>query len=186
MVHYIYMRFLKKWFQGRVDRKTFFIYSLFLLVLPWLNAGFYLYVGSAYSAYYSPWSLWIILLVIAFFSPFLLIPLAVRRLRDIGQLRWFITIPLVVFIAAPSFIFAFELVDLFLPVINLGTALVLSLIPGKGGADRSWFSRHPFRSIGIFFLALIISLACIIAIFEMSRCKGYDPETGEITLCLAG
>ena len=163
-----------KLFQGHIDRKTFFIYSLFLLALPWLNIGFYLYLGSVMPVNSLPsWSLWISFLVITFFSPFLLVPLAVRRLRHIGRLRWFITAPLVVLVAAP--------------VINLGTTLILSLIPGKGDADHSWFGRHPFRSIGVFLLVLIISFVCFVTFFKMSRCKGgYDPETGDFLLCLLG
>ena len=169
MVYSVYMGSIKKLisdhkklFQGRVGRLPFFVWTLYFLWFPLIELTYLLYFTTTlYKTFKDP-TFWIDAIAsFLIILPLLLIPVASKRLNDIGWSRWF------------SILIA-------IPLINIPTVLVLSAFRGKNIDEHTKqprFRGYHFLFIILFIVFLFLGFSAIYSKFHTQNC-----EDGEVCL----
>ncbi len=159
MLHSMYMRFLKKWFQGRAGRDMFLLSALFLLVIPLLQFLSFSYLYSIVLFPHfpeEPQQFFIASLLILLILPLFLLPVTVQRLRDMNRSRRF-----AIFIG--------------IPFVNIFTASLFSIIPGSKKKSISRDKSHSLkRSVVVlcsilYIILLVVVLGLFIYICSLVR-----------------
>ncbi len=153
----MYMQFLKKLFQGRVGRFTFFLCTFYLILFPLIQIFYLIYYTQDLSNFSTdPIFLAKVFLSLYLALPFFLVSVAFRRLHDIGWSQWLSVLVVI-------------------PVVNLFTAFVLSVTRGKESMKKSERYLRFYRCHFLFTILFVLILFVSFDIIRKQLC-GYCPE----------
>ena len=155
------MCFLRKLFRGRVGRLTFFLCVLYLILFPLIQIFYLIYYIQNLSSFRTdPSFLVTVFLFLYLVLPFFLLPIARRRLHDVGWSQRFSALVVI-------------------PVVNIFVALALSVTRSKESMKR--YKRH-LRFYLCHFLFIILFVFILFVGFDIIRKElcGYGCPEGRI------
>ena len=174
---------ITKKFEGRANRRMFLLPGLFLVVLPYAHLIFFLFLAKFTVYHISSYDAgsWVFLLPIPLLS-MMLLPIATKRLHDIGWSGWFsvliISAPIMVAMSALLSFFEMRIIGwLFLYGIYVSPLFILFLLIKKGREGTNKYGKVPVyqkKKTHIFFwILLIILLVAYVTFVDI----GIDPSS---------